>query len=138
VIKLRHEVDALRSENRAKTDEVSALKEGIKHAMQQDTSSSHFSYLLENQSREVCRLQKMVEEYERRERVCQRKWTSLLQENLNLSSKVQAGAQQLQRQREQFQSVIMTNERKLIDATQRLAQTQHQEDKRQAALYLVE
>jgi chaperonin cofactor prefoldin len=94
---LRHEVDVLRSENRAKTDEIANLKEGIKQAMQQDngTLSSHFGNLLENQTREVCRLKKIIEEYERRERVCQRKWTSLLQENLHLQEKVQAGAQQM-------------------------------------------
>lgn len=90
----------MRSENRTKTDEIANLKEGIKHAMQTDNGSSHFGNLLENQSREVCRLKKMLEEHERRERVCQRKWNSLLQENLHLQEKVQAGAQQMIRQRE--------------------------------------
>lgn len=42
------------------------------------------------------------------------------------------------RQREQLQGVIITNERKLIEASKRLAQTQVHEDKRAAALYLVE
>lgn len=36
VIQLKHEVDVLRSENRTKTDEIANLKQGIKHAMQQD------------------------------------------------------------------------------------------------------
>jgi len=77
---LKHEVDVLRSENRTKTDEIVNLKEGIKHAMQQDngTMSNHFGNLLENQSKEVCRLKKMLEEHERRERLCQRRWNSLL------------------------------------------------------------
>ena len=116
---LKHEVEVLRSENRAKTDEIQNLKEGIKQAMQQDsgTMSSHFGNLLENQSREVCRLKKMLEEHERRERVCQRKWNALLQENLHLQEKVTAGSQQLLRQREKLQGVIITNERKLIEAT---------------------
>jgi hypothetical protein len=52
--------------------------------------SNHFGNLLENQSKEVCRLKKMLEEHERRERLCQRKWNSLLQENLHLQEKVQA------------------------------------------------
>jgi hypothetical protein len=34
--------------------------------------------------------------------------------------------------------VIITNERKLIEASKRLAHTQMQEDKRAAALYLVD
>lgn len=42
------------------------------------------------------------------------------------------------RQREQLQGVIITNERKLIEAGKRLAQTQVQDDKRAAALYLVD
>lgn len=46
-ILLRHEVEILRSENRAKTDEIANLKEGIKQAMQQD-HGSHFGNLLEN------------------------------------------------------------------------------------------
>lgn len=80
VLMLKHEVDVLRSENRTKTDEIVNLKEGIKHAMQQDngTMSNHFGNLLENQSKEVCRLKKMLEEHERRERLCQRRWNSLL------------------------------------------------------------
>lgn len=80
VIMLKHEVEVLRSENRAKTEEIVSLKEGIKQAMQQDsgTMSNHFGNLLENQSKEVCRLKKMLEEHERRERLCQRKWNSLL------------------------------------------------------------
>lgn len=44
----------------------------------------------------------MLEEHERRERLCQRKWNSLLQENLHLQEKVQASAQQMIRQREQL------------------------------------
>lgn len=89
---MKHEVEVLRSENKAKTEEIGSLKEGIKQAMQQDngTMSNHFGNLLENQSKEVCRLKKMLEEHERRERLCQRKWNSLLQENLHLQEKVQA------------------------------------------------
>lgn len=123
IIQLKHEIEVLRSENRAKTEEIGSLKEGIKQAMQQDngTMSNHFGNLLENQSKEVCRLKKMLEEHERRERICQRKWNSLLQENLHLQEKVQAGGQQMLRQREQLQGVIITNERKLIEASKRLA-----------------
>jgi hypothetical protein len=41
------------------------------------------------------------------------------------------------RQREQYQGVISLNERKLIEANQRLAYVQQTEDKRAAAEYLV-
>lgn len=70
---LRNEVEVLRQENRAKTDEIVCLKDGIKQAMQQDNRgnfSSHFGNLLENQSKEVCRLKKLLEEHEKRERLC--------------------------------------------------------------------
>ena len=42
------------------------------------------------------------------------------------------------RQREQYQGVISLNERKLIEANQRLAYVQQTEDKRAAAEYLVQ
>jgi len=67
------------------------MKEGIKQAMQQDTGlgqSSHFGNLLETQSKELCRMRRLIEEYDKRERQCQRKWNSLLQENLHLQEKV--------------------------------------------------
>ena len=44
----------------------------------------------------------------------------------------------MQRQREQYQLIVQQNERKLLEANQRLAWLQHQEDKRSAAEYLVE
>ena len=37
--------------------------------------------LLEKQANEVINLQKAVEEYERRQALCEKKWTDLMQEN---------------------------------------------------------
>lgn len=53
-------------------------------ALQQTQGGSHFSTLLEQQSKELVRFKRILEEYEKREKQCSRKWTALLQENLLL------------------------------------------------------
>ena len=69
-LQLKKEVEILRAENTHKARELDDLKSGIKHAMQRDNShtQSHFSNLLENQSQELCRLRRLIEEHEKRER----------------------------------------------------------------------
>jgi hypothetical protein len=62
----------------------------------------------------------------------------LLKENLQLQQKGASDSQQLTRQRDQFQQVIVNSERKLMEANKRLAWAQQQADKRVAAEYLVE
>jgi len=47
-----------------------------------NNSNQHFASLLENQSKEMCRLRRLLDEHEKRERQCQRKWNLLLSENL--------------------------------------------------------
>ena len=78
------------------------------------------------------------DELQKRENLCQRKWNKLLQENLDLQQRINGHNLQMQRQREQYQLIVQQNERKLLEANQRLAWLQHQEDKRSAAEYLVE
>ena len=76
----------MRSENQSQHDELVQLREGIKRAMQDGGTSQepsqHFSNILETQSHELCKLRRLVEEHQRRERQCQRKWNALLKENL--------------------------------------------------------
>ena len=57
---------------------------------------------------------------------------------MQLQQKADSDGQQLLRNRDQFQSVIVTTERKLMEANKRLAWSQQQTDKRVAAEYLVE
>ena len=93
----------MRIENQSKDDELIQLREGIKRAMQASSgnsggptstsSSNHFSSILESQSVEVCKLRRLLEEHQRRERTCQRKWNALLRENLNLQQKINSDAQ---------------------------------------------
>ena len=76
------------------------LREGIKRAMQASPGTNsqdpnHFSNILETQSQELCKLRKLVDEHQRRERQCQRKWNALLKENLQLQQKINADGQQL-------------------------------------------
>lgn len=84
------------------------------------------------------RLNRLIQEYDKKEKQCTRKWNALLQENLQLQEKVTSYLSQLKRQREHFQSILSTTERKVIEANQRLAFVQHSEEKRIAAEYLVE
>jgi len=60
------------------------LREGIKKAMQAQNGANsaqganQFSNILETQSLELCKLRRLLEEHQRRERCCQRKWNALL------------------------------------------------------------
>ena len=74
--------------------------------MQTDASgapqSAHFAKILEAQSNELCKLRRLLDEHQQRERTCQRKWNALLKENIQLQQKLTADGQQLSRQRDQF------------------------------------
>ena len=96
----------MRAEGQSQQKELFQLREGIKQAMQaesgpsQAASANHFSNILETQSQELCKLRRLVEEHQRRERCCQRKWNALLKENLQLQQRINGDNQQLIRQRD--------------------------------------
>lgn len=94
--------------------------------------------MLENLSTENIKNRRIIDEMNKRESQCQRRWNKLLQENLELQQKAQGHEMQLQRHREQFQHIIHQTERKLLEANQRLAWQQGQDDKRAAAEFLVD
>lgn len=110
----------------------------ISNTQDNQQQSAIFSNLLENQSQENVKARRLIDELQKREGICQRKWNKLLQENLDLQDKVNGSKLQLQRTREQYQAIVQQNERKLLEANQRLAMLQHQDDKRMAAEYLVD
>lgn len=112
--------------------------QGISSTRDHEQQSAIFSNLLENLSQENIKNRRVIDEFQKRETICQRKWTKLLQENLDLQEKSNGHNLQLQRQREQYQLIVQQNERKLLESNQRLAWLQHQEDKRSAAEYLVD
>lgn len=74
----------MRTESKSQAVELKHLQDGIKRAMQAGggPGSNHFSNILETQSQELCKLRRTLEEHQRRERCCQRKWNALLKENL--------------------------------------------------------
>ena len=84
-------------------------------------AANHFTSLLELQSKELSQLRHLVEEWQRREKHCQRKWNTLLRENMEMQKKMELEGQQLVRQRDQFQAIIVNTENKVIEANKRLA-----------------
>lgn len=125
IMELKGENEFLREEISQKQKEFQNLKNNLAMAIQTSPSPSnvqnHLTNLLENQSQEVVRMSRLVQEFERKEKQCTRKWNTLLQENIQLTEKLNAQKQQVIRQREQFQSVISQGERKIIEANHRLA-----------------
>lgn len=119
IMDLKRENDFLRDEIAQKQKEIVALKNNIAMAISTTGSAnvqSHLTNLLENQSKENVRLHRLIQEYDKKEKQCTRKWNALLQENLQLQEKVNSSNAQLKRQREQFQAIIATTERKVIEA----------------------
>lgn len=62
----------------------------------------------------------------------------LLQENLAVQQQVNSLESQMVRQREQLQASLVVSERNLVEANHRLSQMVTEEDKRQAAAFLVQ
>lgn len=110
VMELKGENEFLREEIAHKHKEFTSLKSNLAMAIQTSASpsnvQSHLTNLLETQSQEVVRMTRLVQEFERKERQCTRKWNALLQENVQLTEKLNAQRQQFVRQREQYQGVI--------------------------------
>ena len=106
---LKRENEFLREEITQKQKEIVTLKNNIAMAISTSASpnaQSHLTNLLENQSKENVRLNRLIQEYEKKEKQCTRKWNALLQENLSLQEKFNASKNQLQRQREQYQAIL--------------------------------
>eukprot|EP00347_Sterkiella_histriomuscorum_P018962 403343492 len=141
IIEYKRECDFLREEIAQKVNELGDLKNNLSLSIQQTNAgnaANHFTNLLESQSKEIVRMKRVIEEFEKREKQCSRKWSALLQENLSLQEKQNGLNMQLQRQKDQYQSLVAQLERKIIEANQRFAFIQQIDDKRAAAEYLVE
>ena len=90
ILDLKRENEFLREEMTQKQKEITGFKNNIAMAIQTSASSnaqSHLTNLLENQSKDNVRLNRLIQEYERKEKQCTRKWTALLQENLSIQEK---------------------------------------------------
>jgi hypothetical protein len=75
----------MREEIQAKQKEINDMKYNMSLAIQTAGSgniSNHFTNLLETQSKEIVRMKRTIEDFDKKEKQCTRKWNSLLQENL--------------------------------------------------------
>ncbi len=82
IMELKGENEFLREEITQKQKEFQNLKNNLAMAIQTSPSSSnvqsHLTNLLETQSQEVVRMSRLVQEFERKEKQCTRKWNALL------------------------------------------------------------
>lgn len=81
-----------------------------------------------------------LNEYEQKEKVCTRRWNSLLQETLHKEEISNGLRAQLFRQKENYQNVIALSDRRLMEANARLSNQLGNEErqKKQAAEFLVD
>jgi chromosome segregation ATPase len=91
ILDLKRENEFLREEIAQKAKDFTNLKGNIAMAIQTsggpNNVQSHLTNLLENQSKENVRLSRLIQEYEKKDKLCTRKWNALLQENLQLQEK---------------------------------------------------
>lgn len=80
----------------------------------------------------------MITEYEQRENICSRKWNALLQENLKNAELASSLNDQFKRQKDHYQGLVTTTDRKLALLNSKIPQLMHTIDKRQAGEFLVE
>lgn len=120
---LKRQTAELTDELAVKQKYLEDLKQNMKLAMKSiNNSADHaqqsaiFANMLENLSLENVKNRRLIEEFQKRENLCQRKWNKLLQENLDLQDKVNSHNLQLHRTREQYQAIVQQNERKLLEA----------------------
>lgn len=104
---LKKQVAELTDELSVKQKYLEDLKQNMKVAMQSISNtddhqqqSAIFANLLENLSQENVKSRRLIDELQKREGICQRKWNKLLQENLDLQEKANSGRLQLQRTRD--------------------------------------
>mmetsp|Transcript_696 Transcript_696/g.757 ORF Transcript_696/g.757 Transcript_696/m.757 type:complete len:132 (+) Transcript_696:43-438(+) len=95
IIDLKNENEVLRDELVVRNKEMTEMKTNLSMSLQVagSSSQSHLGNVLENQSQQLVRMRRLVEEFEKREKQCNRKWTALLQENQSLQEKL-AGQRQ--------------------------------------------
>eukprot|EP00347_Sterkiella_histriomuscorum_P009212 403342098 len=116
------------------------LVEYKKQIQELRSSSDYYSKsLLEKQSSEMLNFQKTIEEYERRQQVCEKKWAELLKENQLNFEQTQIYKDQLEKQRESYNRLLTMTERRVIQANNAIALAYSEtgdEEKKQAAEFL--
>lgn len=119
---------------------ISSLTGGGGATTSQGSSSElmHYKSFIEQQSKELQNSKRVITEYEQRENICSRKWNALLQENLKNAELAQSLKEQFNRQKDHYQGLVTTTDRKLAHLNQKIPALMHTIDKRQAGEFLVE
>jgi len=95
--------------------------------------------LLEAASGEVVALRIKVDEYVRREALCDRKWTSLINENKMTQEQLDKLKEQVAKQRNTYDKLITQTQLRVTKANMMLADSQGEEQtKRDAAEFLAQ
>ena len=99
--------------------------------------------ILERQANEIVNLQKAVEEYERRDSICEKRWQELMNENQLNTEHSSMLKSQLEQQRESYNRLLSMTEKRVIQANDQICQVYQpgpydfvEENKRAAAQYL--
>lgn len=103
-----------------------------------NTIAEKFTNILESYLKENKNLNKKVIEYENREESSNKKWNELIKENKSLIEETDNLKQQLNNQQAHYNSMIESLDNKLIYALERIPMCLQNEEKANAAKYLVE
>ena len=97
--------------------------------------------MLEKQSNELVNLRLKVEQFEKRDQVCEKKWSDLIKENEFNCQQALAYREQVERQRETYNKLLAVTEQRVISANLVISQNfeeQNEYEKKQAADYLAQ
>lgn len=103
------------------------------------SATDYSKQMLEKQSDELVQLREKCEEYERREMVCEKKWTDLIKENEFNSQQVVVYRAQVEKQRDTYNCLLEATEQRVINANLVISQNFAESgdfEKKQAADYL--
>lgn len=136
VILFKSQINQLRNDLANKESQFQDLKKRMNSLLTKEPSGAYFKAFFERQTSDLLYTKKIINEYEKRENECSKRWNELLNENLLNIEKLNGLKVQLSRQRETYQSVMAENDRRLADANDRIANSFSDHEKRKAAEFL--
>ena len=104
-----------------------------------DGNTTYGKQMLEKQSNELVNLRLKVEQFEKRDQTCEKKWSDLIKENEFNCQQALAYREQVERQRETYNKLLAVTEQRVISANLVISQNfeeQNEYEKKQAADYL--
>lgn len=88
----------------------------IQHLNLSQSDPQYGTKMMEQQSSQIMDLKSANEEYAKRQGVCEKKWTDLLDENQRNSEAVAQFKNQLESQRETYTNLLAATEKRVIQA----------------------